>query len=185
MLVYQPDIKLQARFTAYSHGILSGECGQDNIDHAIMYIGYGYFKGTPVWVLRNSWGSNWGKEGIFYTEIGKNSYCSEMEAMANIPFTETKESLVEEKWFQFEEQFWLERVYHLRRGYEGLDFDDGVFYTEPTGGNGIFIVSCGAMIVAWILIQVGICIFKKCKEKKKQAEKFQKRYDEMAEDLIE
>ena len=36
-------------------------------------------------VVRNSWGKDFGIDGTFYTELGKNSYCIENEANSNIP----------------------------------------------------------------------------------------------------
>jgi len=102
--------------------------------------------------MRNSWGSSWGLEGVFYVEIGKNSYCTEMEAMANIPFSESKNSLITENWFSNKSEFWLEKLYHVRRGYEGLDFDNGIFYAEPLDGNYLFVLCTASLIVAWIVI---------------------------------
>lgn len=40
-------------------------------------MGYGKKDNKYVWVIRNSWGSNWGSNGYFYVEEGSNAYCSE------------------------------------------------------------------------------------------------------------
>lgn len=50
-----------------------------------MIIGYGKFKKTPVWVVRNSFGPAWGAGGYFYLEIGKNSFCAEYSAFTLVP----------------------------------------------------------------------------------------------------
>lgn len=51
------------------------ECPTLKSDHSVVIVGYGKKEGIPVWVVRNSWGSTWGKSGYFYVEIGSNSHC--------------------------------------------------------------------------------------------------------------
>lgn len=38
--------------------ILDAPCDgkADEPDHAVTFIGYGNFKGTKVWIIKNSWG---------------------------------------------------------------------------------------------------------------------------------
>ncbi|CAL5979142.1 Cathepsin_L [Hexamita inflata] len=173
MQVMQPDLKYQVRFQLYKNGILQGPCEKPGVDHSIMFIGYGHFKSKPVWVFRNSWGSSWGKEGIFYIEQGSNSYCSEMQANSNLPKTETIETLLENNWRkQF--GFQAEIIYDQRRGFDGLDFDDGTFKKEPEQGGRLFFACTFSMFVLWVLAMIGMCIGGKivqCKKKKaKQSE---------------
>lgn len=47
---------------------------EENIDHAV--VGVGYTKKTiegrgevPVWIIRNSWGNDWGENGYAYIEM--------------------------------------------------------------------------------------------------------------------
>ena len=56
-------------FELYEHGILRKDhCGK-NLDHAVVVVGY-----TPdYWIVKNSWGTNWGQDGYFYLERGKNA----------------------------------------------------------------------------------------------------------------
>ena len=51
-------------FRTYKGGILDSDlCGND-IDHALLLVGYGTSdNGTPYWLLKNSWGTEWGEEG--------------------------------------------------------------------------------------------------------------------------
>lgn len=51
-------------FTNYKSGIITdaAECGTD-LDHAVAIFGYGTLDGLDYFIVRNSWGTNWGMEG--------------------------------------------------------------------------------------------------------------------------
>lgn len=51
-------------------GIFNGACGE-KFDHAVNIVGYGSEGGANYWIMRNSWGTNWGEKG--YMRIPKNS----------------------------------------------------------------------------------------------------------------
>jgi len=56
----------------YSNGILpASECGS-NIDHAIQLTGYNPSKGG-YWVVRNSWGADWGINGFIWLQYGQDT----------------------------------------------------------------------------------------------------------------
>lgn len=64
-------------FRLYKRGIYSSEkCqkGPDDVNHAVLIVGYGQAPetGKPYWIVKNSWGSQWGEEGYFRIERGKN-----------------------------------------------------------------------------------------------------------------
>jgi C1A family cysteine protease len=49
-------------FRAYQGGIFKGPCGQ--ISRALLLIGFGETdEGEKYWILKNSWGENWGEQG--------------------------------------------------------------------------------------------------------------------------
>ena len=55
------------------------------IDHQVTFVGYGKKDETDVWVIRNSWGKDWGANGNIYVPVGANSFCTESYAYAVIP----------------------------------------------------------------------------------------------------
>ena len=51
-------------FKFYKKGILKRFCC-DSIDHAVLAVGYGTDKGEDYWLVKNSWGEDWGESGYF------------------------------------------------------------------------------------------------------------------------
>jgi C1A family cysteine protease len=50
----------------YSGGVITfDDCG-DKLDHGVQAVGYT----DKVWIIRNSWGDQWGEAGFFYLEKG-------------------------------------------------------------------------------------------------------------------
>ncbi|KAI6703612.1 hypothetical protein NL676_012748 [Syzygium grande] len=80
-------------FQLYTGGIYNGSCSDDpdDIDHAVLIVGYGSESGEDYWIVKNSWGTDWGIDGYFYilrnTDI-EYGVCA-INAMASYP---TKES---------------------------------------------------------------------------------------------
>jgi cathepsin L len=52
-------------FMQYKSGIISSSACGTSLDHAVNLVGYGSENGRDYWILRNSWGTNWGERGYF------------------------------------------------------------------------------------------------------------------------
>nr|QBH22539.1 papain-family protein [Oldenlandia affinis] len=62
-------------FRFYKEGVYtSTTCGNTPMDvnHAVLAVGYGIEDGIPYWLIKNSWGPDWGENGYFKMELGKN-----------------------------------------------------------------------------------------------------------------
>lgn len=60
----------------YDSGIFDGSCG-NIVDHAVTLFGYGKEAGTKYWIVKNSWGGDWGESGYIRLVRGDNeeSHC--------------------------------------------------------------------------------------------------------------
>jgi len=61
------------KLQSYTGNIITASNCPTNVDHAVNVIGWGKSGSTEYWIVRNSWGSGWGKSGYFYIVTGKNA----------------------------------------------------------------------------------------------------------------
>lgn len=68
-------VAVNDNFENYKGGILWDRTGFDDINHAISIVGFGVnaTDGMKYWVIRNSWGENWGEDGFIRLIRGKNN----------------------------------------------------------------------------------------------------------------
>ncbi|CAJ1083734.1 digestive cysteine proteinase 1 [Xyrichtys novacula] len=63
-------------FVFYSHGVYyEPKCGNkpDNLDHAVLAVGYGTLNGEPYWLIKNSWSTYWGNDGYILMSTKDNN----------------------------------------------------------------------------------------------------------------
>ena len=49
------------------------QCSTTKINHAVTVVGYGTQSGKPYWLIKNSWGDNWGDGGYVKIVRGKTA----------------------------------------------------------------------------------------------------------------
>ncbi|XP_045455768.1 procathepsin L-like [Melitaea cinxia] len=63
----------------YSNGIYNNpKCNNAKANHAVTVVGYGVRNNTMYWVVKNSWGEDWGQDGYFLISA-KNNTCHLLE----------------------------------------------------------------------------------------------------------
>jgi C1A family cysteine protease len=71
-------------FQTYGKGVLT--CRYAGLNHGVLLVGYGTEGTTPYWIVKNSWGKNWGETGFVRVSqaAGKNCGIGAYIATADI-----------------------------------------------------------------------------------------------------
>ncbi|VDL99111.1 unnamed protein product [Schistocephalus solidus] len=83
----------QQSFMSYHSGIYDDPRCQNapsELNHAVLLVGYGVEKGVPYWIVKNSWGPNWGESGYIRMRRNKNNLCGVATA-SSFPLVEPVE----------------------------------------------------------------------------------------------
>lgn len=75
-------------FTFYANGIYyDPKCGNkpENLDHAVLLVGYGQLNGKDYWLVKNSWSNYWGNDGYILMSPSDNN-CGVMTSPTYVNF---------------------------------------------------------------------------------------------------
>jgi len=67
----------------YTGGVMMASSCGTSLDHCVMAVGYDSSYSTPYWIVRNSWGTDWGISGYIYLQQGQNTCGVAQEATSS------------------------------------------------------------------------------------------------------
>jgi len=62
-----------SQWSLYTGGVYTADACTTSIDHCVLAVGYNLAANPPYWIIRNSWGADWGLQGYMYLEFGQDA----------------------------------------------------------------------------------------------------------------
>ncbi|XP_033493578.1 cathepsin S-like [Epinephelus lanceolatus] len=63
------------KFVFYRHGVYRDHTCTNNVNHGVLAVGYGTERGRDYWLVKNSWGVNYGDEGYIKMARNRRNQC--------------------------------------------------------------------------------------------------------------